>query len=122
MPALELLRDRSKSQEYSNKIAEKYYKMDETSANIPLEDQWKNLRDSVTEVSFEVLGERGRKKKTEHLSRETKELIKERGEIRKKPSTDVNRREYSKINGLVRQSCKKDDNCWAARVAEELED
>ena len=122
MPALELLRDRSKSQEYSNKIAEKYYKMDETSANIPLEDQWKNLRDSVTEVSFEVLGERGRKKKTEHLSRETKELIKERGEIRKKPSTDINRREYSRINGLVRQSCKKDDNCWAARVAEELED
>jgi hypothetical protein len=29
---------------------------------------------------------------------------------------------YSRINRLVRQSCKRDDNSWAARVAEKLEE
>ena len=53
---------------------------------------------------------------------ETKDLLKERGEIKRKPSTDENRSEYSRINGLVRQSCKRDDNTWAARMAEDLEE
>ena len=122
MPALEHLRDKSRIQEYSNKIAEQYYKEDQVPANIPLEDQWKFFRDTIKEVSFEVLGERGRQKKTEHLSVETKDLLKERGEIKRKPSTDENRSEYSRINGLVRQSCKRDDNTWAARMAEDLEE
>ena len=122
MPALEHLRDRSKSQEYSNKIAEKYYSKAQEHGDSLLEDQWKNLRDTIFDVSFEVLGERGRRKNTEHLSNETKKLLKERGEIKKKPSTDGNRIEYSRINGLVRQSCKKDDNSWAARAVEELEE
>jgi hypothetical protein len=121
MPALEHLRDKSRIQ-YSNKIAEQYYKEDQMPANIPLEDQWKFFRNTIKEVSFEVLGERGRKKKTEHLSVETKDLLKERGEIKRKPSTDENRSEYSRINGLVRQSCKRDDNTWATRMAEDLEE
>ena len=121
-PALENLRDRSKSQEYSNKIAEKYYTNDQELGNSPLEDQWKKLRDIITDISFEVLGERGRKKRTEHLSKDTKNLLKERGEIKKKPSTAENRAKYSQINGLVRQNCKRDDNAWAVRVAEELEE
>ena len=87
-----------------------------------MEDQWKNLKNTIADISFEVLGERGRRKKTDHLSHETKNLLKERGEIKKKQSTDVSRSEYSRINGLVRQSCKRDDNSWAARVAEELEE
>ena len=122
LPALEHLRDRSKSQEYSNKIAEKYYGSDRKLENPSLEDQWKNLKNTIADISFEVLGERGRRKKTDHLSHETKNLLKERGEIKKKQSTDVSRSEYSRINGLVRQSCKRDDNSWAARVAEELEE
>ncbi|XP_063683687.1 uncharacterized protein LOC134818177 [Bolinopsis microptera] len=121
-PALEHLRDRSKSQEYSNRIAEEYYNNDQEHGNSPLEEQWQNLRDIITDVSFEVLGERGRKKRTEHLSRDTKNLLKERGEIKKKPSTAENRAKYSRINGLVRQNCKRDDNAWAVRIAEELED
>ena len=46
-PALENLRDRSKSQEYSNKIAEKYYTNDQELGNSPLEEQWKKLRDII---------------------------------------------------------------------------
>ena len=84
------------------------------------------MRDIITDISFEVLGERGRKKRTEHLSKDTKNLLKERGEIKKKPSTAENRAKYSQINGLVnglvRQNCKRDDNAWAIRVAEELEE
>jgi hypothetical protein len=76
----------------------------------------------INNISFEVLGERGRKKKTEHLSMETKNLLKERGDITMKPSTTDNRSEYSRVNGLVRQSCKRDDYKWAARIAEELEE
>ena len=112
LPALEHLRDRSRSQEYGNKIVEKYYScgMDQDPSNIPLEDQWKCLKDAITEVSFEVLGERGRKKKAEHLSKETKDLLQERGMVKKRPSNDENRSEYSRLNGLVRQSCKRDDN------------
>ncbi|KAL5268053.1 hypothetical protein ACHWQZ_G004934 [Mnemiopsis leidyi] len=69
MPALEYLRDRTKSNEYSNKIAEKFNDcQDLHSENRPLEEKWKE------------------------------------------------------INGLVRQSCKKDNNSWAARVAGELEE
>ena len=80
------------------------------------------MRDIITDISFEVLGERGRKKRTEHISKDTKNLLKERGEIKKKPSTAENRAKYSQINGLVRQNCKRDDNAWAIRVAEELEE
>ncbi|KAL5251712.1 hypothetical protein ACHWQZ_G014757 [Mnemiopsis leidyi] len=123
MPALEYLRDRTKSNEYSNKIAEKFNDCQGLhSENRPLEDKWKDLKEVICDVSFDVLGERSRKQKAEHLSKETKELLKERGEIKKLPSTDDNRSKYSRINGLVRQSCKKDDNTWAARVAEELEE
>ena len=63
-------------------------------ANIPLEDQRRFFRDTMAEVSFEVLGERGRKKKNGHLSVETKDLLKERGEITRKPNTDENHSEY----------------------------
>ncbi|KAL5246977.1 hypothetical protein ACHWQZ_G018993 [Mnemiopsis leidyi] len=123
MPALEYLRDRTKSNEYSNKIAEKFNDcQDLHSKNRPLEEKWKELKEAICDVSFDVLGERSRKQKAEHLSKETKELLKERGEIKKLPSTDDNRSKYSRINGLVRQSCKKDDNSWAARVAGELEE
>ena len=122
-PALEHLRDKSRSIEFSNKIAESYYNDDHLlNENPSLEEQWKNLKYVITSISFEVLGERGRKKKTEHLSMETKNLLKERGDIKKKPSTTDNRSEYSRVNGLVRQSCKRDDNKWAARIAEELEE
>jgi hypothetical protein len=76
MPALEHLRDKSRIQEYSNKIAEQYYKEDQVPANIPLDDQWKFFRDTIKDVSFEVLGERRRKKKIEHRSVETKDLLK----------------------------------------------
>ncbi|KAL5248275.1 hypothetical protein ACHWQZ_G017455 [Mnemiopsis leidyi] len=123
MPALEYLRDQTKSNEYSNKIAEKFNVcQDLHSENRPLEEKWKELKEAICDVSFNVLGERSRKQKAEHLSKETKELLKERGEIKKLPSTDDNRSKYSRINGLVRQSCKKDDNSWAARVAGELEE
>ena len=80
------------------------------------------MKETINEVSFEVLGERSRKKKEDHLSLETKDLLRQRGEVKKKSSTADSRAEYSRFNGLVRNSCKKDDVAWANRVADELED
>ena len=119
-PALNHLRDKSRSKEYSDKIAERF---SEDNAEISsLEDKWIKLRDTINEVSFEVLGEKDRKKKEDHISKETKDLLVQRGEVKKKSSSADNRVEYSRLNGLVRNSCKRDDIAWAAKIADELED
>ena len=119
-PALNHLRDKSRSKEYSDKIAERF---SEDNAEISsLEDKWIKLRDTINEVSFEVLGEKDRKNKEDHISKKTKDLLVQRGDVKKKSSSADNRVEYSRLNGLVRNSCKRDDIAWAARIADELED
>ena len=120
LPALNHLRDRSRSTEYSDKIGEKFHRDEKDNTN--LEDKWIKLKETINEVSFEVLGEKDRKKKEDHLSLETKDLLRQRGEVKKKSSTPDNRAEYSRFNGLVRNSCKRDDVKLAYKVADELED
>ncbi|KAL5251687.1 hypothetical protein ACHWQZ_G014732 [Mnemiopsis leidyi] len=71
---------------------------------------------------MEVLGERPRRRRQQHLSEETKDLIAERSKIKQKcPSDGFNRSEYSLANKCVKKSCKKDDENWALRVAADLE-
>ncbi|CAH1274782.1 Hypp9326 [Branchiostoma lanceolatum] len=41
---------------------------------------------------------------------------------RRDPSSDHNKSEYSRLNKMVKKSCKVDDNNWALRLASDLED
>ena len=120
LPALERLRDKSQVEEYNKALEEKLRAI--KFEDMDVEHVWSNLRDTISNVSMEVLGVRPRKKREQHLSSDTVQLIKNRGEFKRKdPTSDANRSEYSRLNKLVKKSCKTDENNWAARVATDLE-
>jgi hypothetical protein len=70
---------------------------------------------------MEVLGSRPRKRQEQHLSDDTRQFLKERKQAKRKEHNPGNRAEYSKLNKLVKKSCKNDDNNWASRIASDLE-
>ena len=65
---------------------------------------------------MDILGKRPTKRNEQHLSVETRHLLKERTVIKRKEPTAENRANYSKINKMVKKSCKSDDNNWASRI------
>ena len=72
---------------------------------------------------MEILGQRPRKKKDRHQSQKTKDLLKNRKEFKRKdPNSNANRSEYSRLNKLFKKSSKIDDNNWALRMADDLEE
>ncbi|XP_063678514.1 uncharacterized protein LOC134814345 [Bolinopsis microptera] len=118
-PAIELLRDQSKVQEYCIALHNRF-------SGLPVEEsldgEWELVKEGIREVSLEVLGQRPRRRKKQHWSQETKDLITERSKVKQKcPSDGFNRSEYSLANKRVKKSCKKDDENWALRVAADLE-
>ncbi|XP_078701690.1 uncharacterized protein LOC144927827 [Branchiostoma floridae x Branchiostoma belcheri] len=119
-PAIEHLRDESKVAEYNIELANRFeclYVEDES-----LEDTWEKFKETVHSTSTDVLGDRPRKRRQQHLSQKTKDLIMKRAEVKRRdPTSDHNKSEYSKLNKLVKKSCKVDDNNWALRVASDLE-
>ena len=120
VPAIERLRDRTKVTEYNVALQNRFASLDN---EVDLEDMWRNLSQTVTDVSLEVLGKRPRKAKEQHLSRKTKDLLIQRAQFKRRdPNSDANRSEYSKLNKLVKKSSKLDDNNWAVRVATDLEE
>ena len=109
-PAIEHLRDHSKVQEYCIALHNRF-------SSLPVEEsldgEWELVKEGIKEVSMEVLGQRPRRRKQQHLSQETKDLITERSRIKQKcPSDGFNRSEYSLANKRVKKSCKKDDENW----------
>ena len=90
---------------------------------VDLESMWDDFKQGVSQVSMEVLGQRPRRRKDRHLSQKTKDLLVERGEFKRRdPNSDANRSEYSRLNKLVKKSSKSDDNNWALRMADDLEE
>lgn len=120
VPAIEHLRDRSLIAEYNVALQNRFECLDpETN----LEEMWHGFKSSVSQVSMEVLGQRPRKRKEQHLSEKTKDLLAKRGEFKRRdPESDANRSEYSRLNKLVKKSSRTDDNNWALRMASELEE
>ena len=101
LPAIENLRDQSKVEEYCVALHNRFSCLEEEE---DLDKEWEAIRDGITEVSMEVLGQRPRRRKQQHLSQETKDLIAERSKIKQKtPSAGCNRSEYS----LVKKRVKK---------------
>ena len=120
IPAIERLRDRSLIYKYNIALKNRF---DCLESEVNLESTWDNFKQSVTQVSMEVLGQRPRRRKDRHLSQKTKDLLVERGEYKRRdPSSDTNRSEYSRLNKLVKKSSKIDDNNWALRMATDLEE
>ena len=118
-PAIENLRDQSKVEEYCIALHNRFSGL---TVDEDLDKEWEVIRDGIKEVSMEVLGQRPRRRKQQHLSQETKDLIAERSKIKQKtPSADCNRSEYSLANKRAKKSCKRDDQNWALRVADEME-
>ena len=92
-------------------------------SKVDLENMWSNFRDTVTEISIEVLGKRPRRMEEQHLSQQTKDLLMKHGQCKHRdPTSDSNRSEYSKLNKLAKKSSKVDDNNWVVRVATDLEE
>ena len=118
-PALERLRDRSKVMEYNEALSQRFHQspIDCTS----LDSAWTSFKENVSEVSMDILGKRPTKRNEQHLSVETRQLLKERTVVKRKEPTAENRANYSKINKMVKKSCKSDDNNWASRIADDLE-
>ena len=120
VPAIEHLRNSSKVQEYNVAFQNRF---DCLANEVNLEDMWDNFKQTVNDVSMEVLGKRPRKVKEQHLSQTSKNLIEQRGMFKRRdPTSNVNRSAYSKLNKLVKKSCKIDDNNWATKIATDLED
>ena len=72
---------------------------------------------------MEVLGQRPRRRKDRQLSQKTKDLLLERGKFKRRdPNSDANKSEYSKLNKFVKKNSKTDDNNWALRMADNLEE
>ena len=120
IPAIERLRDRSLIYKYNIAIKNRF---DCLESEVNLESTWDNFKQSVTQVSMELLGQRPRRRKDRHLSQKTKDFLVERGEYKwRDPSSDTNRSEYCRLNKLVKKSSKIDDNNWALRMATDLEE
>ena len=121
IPALEQLRDQSKVEEYTIALSNRFSCL--SVEDEPIDETWVNFKEIVNDVSMQVLGQRPKKRRQEHLSQNTKRLLSERSATKRlDPTSDSNRSEYSKLNKLVKKSCKVDDNNWALRVASDLED
>ena len=118
-PALERLRDRSKVLEYNEALTQRFNASPINCTS--LDNAWKSFKENVSEVSMDILGNRPIKREEQHLSAETRQLLKERTQVKRKEPTAENRTEYSKINKQVKKSCKNDDNNWASRIADDLE-
>ena len=118
-PALEKLRDSSKVLEYNEALVERFSTLPLNCTSV--DTAWKGFQENISEISMEVLGNRPRKREEQHLSDDTRQLLKERKQVKRKDSTPGNRAEYSKLNKLVKKSCKNDDNNWASRIASDLE-
>ena len=120
IPAIERLRDHSLVSEYNIALRNKF---DCLEPEVDLESMWDNFKTSVAQVSMEILGQRPRKKKDRHQSQKTKDLLKNRKEFKRKdPNSNANRSEYSRLNKLFKKSSKIDDNNWALRMADDLEE
>ena len=119
-PAIEKLRDRSAADDYCDALHIEYSNAD--NENKTLDEAWKHFRTKVDEVSLSVLGEKSRKKRVQHLSDATKDLLSKRDDVKKHRVTGAtSRAQYSKLNKMVKKSCGADDDRWAARIATELE-
>ena len=120
VPAIERLRNMTKVEEYNVTLQNRFECLD---SEVDLESMWDNFKQTISDVSMEVLGRRPRKIKEQHLSQKTKDLLVQRGQFKRRdPNSDANRSAYSKLNKLVKKSSKVDDNNWAIRVATDLEE
>lgn len=120
IPAIDYLRDKSKVEDYNIALSNRFSSLP---LDKSLDETWEEFKNVVDEVSMEVLGERPKKRRHNHLSQETKQLLNDRSAVKRRdPSSSFNRSEYSRLNKLVKKSCKIDDNKWALRIASDLED
>ena len=85
-----------------------------------LEGKWGQIKEVITEASLEVLGTRPRRVREQHMSRETRDLIIQRGELKR--NAPEGGAEYSRLNKLVKKASGSDDQRWAERLADDLED
>ena len=115
LPAIENLRDQSKIKEYNIALSNRF-------KDLPVDENLDNEWEFIKEVSINVLGQQPRRRKQQNLSQGTKDLISELSKIKQKtPSVEGNRSEYSLWNKRVKKFCRRDDQNWALRVADEME-
>ena len=120
VPAIERLLNVTKIEEYNVALKNRFELLD---SEVDLERMWGQFKQTVSDVSMEVLGKRPPKVKEQHLSQKTKDLLIQRGRFKRKdPNSEANRSQYSKLNKLVKKSSKIDDNNWAIQIATELEE
>ena len=118
-PAIENLKREDKRKEYNIALKNRFEVLQEEEHP---DEEWENIKKVISDVSIEVLGERPRLTKEQHLSQITRDLMSERKKAkRKNPTQDSNRTEYSRLNKMVRKSVRADDENHALRMANDLE-
>ena len=86
-----------------------------------LEALWSEFKNSIHEVSMDVLGQKPKRRREEHLSSDTKNLLLQRSAVKRcDPTSDANKSKYSRLNKMVKKSCKTYDKNWALRVPADL--
>ena len=87
------------------------------------ESMWDNFKETINNLSLEVLGKQPCKAKKQQLSQNTKDLLVKRGQFKRRdPNSNANRSELFKLNKLVIiKSGMIDDKNWAIKVATDLE-
>lgn len=80
--AIESLRDHSKVEEYC--IALKIHFSGLIVDHMDLDKEWEVIREAIIEVSKEVLGQRPCRRRQQHQSQKTKDLITEQSRVKQK--------------------------------------
>ena len=119
MPNLNELRSGEKVHEYQRCL---HSKVVSSTAESSLEDDWNQVKSAFHTATDETLSRRPANKREQHLSTVTLALIEERNNLKKLKPSNVNRKEYVKLNKQVRKNVRSDAENWAANIATKLQD
>ena len=75
-----------------------------------LEMEWANFKDAYTTKALKVFGTQPCKRKDHITSQKTKDLLEERYSVKQIPLTTLNHTKYDKLNKLVKNSAKEDED------------
>ena len=119
LPNLDELRSGEKVLEYQQCLHSKEVPR---TAESSLEEDWNHTKSAFHTATSETLSKQSANKREQHLSTSTLALIEERNKLKKQKPSDVNKKEYEKLNKQVKKSVKNDDEKWAANISTKLQD
>ena len=81
IPAIEHLRDKTLVAEYNVALQNRFGCLE---PEVDLESMWDNFKSTVSQVSMDILGQRPRRRKEQHLFQKTRDMLVKRGDYKRK--------------------------------------